>query len=90
MKRSIQDERLVGACFSASTDSLGNPVASNNDQSPSSSHVDLSAEAGDPDLSLSETERMEDEMIAGNAFYDEKTGCCASCGGPRMAVSFGL
>ena len=74
MKRSIQDERLVGACFSASTDALGNPVASSNDQSPSSSHVDLSAEAGDPDLSLSETERMEDEMIAGNAFYDEKTG----------------
>ncbi|KAM7193609.1 Protein-tyrosine phosphatase-like protein [Rhypophila sp. PSN 637] len=74
MKRSIQDERLVGACFSAATDSLGNPVATASDSSPSSSHVDLSAESADTDLSLSETERMEDEMIAGNAFYDEKTG----------------
>ena len=75
MKRSIQDERLVGACFSASMDSLDNPAAANADSSPSSSHVDLSAEGADGDASLSETERMEDEMIAGgNAYFDEKTG----------------
>lgn len=77
MKRSIQDERLVGACFSALADSLDATSPPNPDQSPSSSHVDLSAESADADLSLSETERMrrEDELIAGtNALYDEKTG----------------
>ncbi len=76
MKRSIQDERLVGACFSA-LDSPDVPPPANPERSPSSSHVDLSAESADADLSLSETERMrmEDEMIAGtHALYDEKTG----------------
>lgn len=74
MKRSIQDERLVGACFSASMDSFDNPTTANSDSSPSSSHVDLSAEGAD-DMTLSETERIEDELIAGNnAYYDEKTG----------------
>ncbi|KAK1751776.1 putative phosphoinositide 3-phosphatase [Echria macrotheca] len=73
MKRSIQDERLVSACFSASTDIVD--ASTNTDPSPSSSHVDLSADSTDPEISLSETERMEDEMISGaNAFYDEKTG----------------
>jgi hypothetical protein len=77
MKRSIQDERLVGACFSASMDSLDTTAPPNPERSPSSSHVDLSADSADTDLSLSETERMrmEDELIAGsNAQYDEKTG----------------
>ena len=77
MKRSIQDERLVGACFSATVDSSDAISPANPDQSPSSSHVDLSTESADADLSLSETERMrmEDELIAGpNALYDEKTG----------------
>ncbi|KAK4204484.1 protein-tyrosine phosphatase-like protein [Triangularia verruculosa] len=81
MKRSIQDEKLVGACFSASTDFLDgtSPVNANTqaDHSPSSSHVDLSADSPDvnTDLSLSETERMEDELIAApNVMYDEKTG----------------
>ena len=77
MKRSIQDERLVGACFSALADSLDATSPPDPDRSPSSSHVDLSAESADADLSLSETERMrrEDELIAGpNALYDEKTG----------------
>ncbi|KAK4156707.1 protein-tyrosine phosphatase-like protein [Chaetomidium leptoderma] len=79
MKRSIQDERLVGACFSASVDSLDTTAAANIEPSPSSSHVDLSAESADADMSLSETERMrmEDELIAGtgtSAQYDEKTG----------------
>ncbi|KAL2156342.1 hypothetical protein VTH82DRAFT_1087 [Thermothelomyces myriococcoides] len=76
-KRSIQDERLVGACFSASMDSLEATHSASRDRSPSSSHVDLSAESADSDASLSETERMrmEDELIAGSsAQYDEKTG----------------
>jgi len=76
MKRSIQDERLVGACFSASTDALDTSASTTAaDRSPASSHIDLSAENTDADLSLSEAERMEDELIGGsNAFYDEKTG----------------
>ncbi|KAK3368113.1 protein-tyrosine phosphatase-like protein [Podospora didyma] len=77
MKRSIQDERLVGACFSAASDFIDAPLPANADQSPSSSHVDLSAdsaEIAENDLTMSETERMEDELIAGNAFYDDKTG----------------
>ncbi|KAK0722759.1 protein-tyrosine phosphatase-like protein [Lasiosphaeria miniovina] len=74
MKRSIQDERLVGACFSAASDLTDTPPSAIADQSPSSSHVDLSAESADADMSLSETERREDELITGNAFYDEKTG----------------
>jgi hypothetical protein len=75
MKRSIQDERLVGACFSASTDSLDISSSANPEHSPSSSQLDLSADGLDADISLSETERMEDELIASpNALYDEKTG----------------
>jgi hypothetical protein len=78
MKRSIQDERLVGACFSASVDSVDATSPADMDRSPSSSHVDLSAESADADMSLSETERMrmEDDLIAGanNTQYDEKTG----------------
>jgi hypothetical protein len=77
MKRSIQDERLVGACFSATAESLDATAPASADRSPSSSHVDLSAESADVDMSSSETERMrmEDELIAGtSAQYDEKTG----------------
>ncbi|KAK4106226.1 phosphatases II [Parathielavia hyrcaniae] len=77
MKRSIQDERLVGACFSASTESLDSTSPAPSEQSPSSSHVDLSADSADAELSLSETERMrmEDDLIAGASVqYDEKTG----------------
>jgi myotubularin-related protein 6/7/8 len=73
MKRSIQDERLVAACFSVS-DSLDTLLSSSPDRSPSSSHVDLSADA---DLSGPELERirMEDELIAGaGPQYDPKTG----------------
>ncbi|KAK4235501.1 protein-tyrosine phosphatase-like protein [Achaetomium macrosporum] len=77
-KRSIQDERLVGACFSASLESSDTASPpSDPDRSPSFSTVDLSADNADADLSLSEMERMrqEDELIAGaNAQYDEKTG----------------
>ncbi|KAK0621345.1 protein-tyrosine phosphatase-like protein [Bombardia bombarda] len=75
MKRSIQDERLVGACFSAAMDFTETPAPTNADEGAISGLVDLSAESSDVDLSLSETERMEDELIAGgNALYDEKTG----------------
>lgn len=71
-KRSVQDERLVGACFSASMDSWDNPSIGNTGPSPCSSQVDLSPDGPD-ELSVSETERMEDELIAGsNAYYDEK------------------
>ena len=74
-KRSIQDESLVAACFSASvelTDTSALPHAS---QSPATSQPDLSSEpTSDVDGGLSETELMEDELIAGAALYDEKTG----------------
>jgi hypothetical protein len=72
-KRCVQDERLVGACFSASADA---PDASSSpallEPSPATSQTDLS-DSIEPDLS--DTERLEDEFIAGaNAIYDEKTG----------------
>lgn len=74
-KRSIQDESLVAACFSASvelTDASTLPHASH---SPATSQPDLSSEpTSDVDGGLSETELMEDELIAGAALYDEKTG----------------
>jgi hypothetical protein len=72
-KRSIQDERLVGACFSASTEFPDTSSAAQvPDHSPYSSQTDLS-EGPEPDLA--DTERLEDEFIAGaNAIYDEKTG----------------
>ena len=78
MKRSIQDERLVGACFSASTDFLDAPgssaaaAAATVEHSPQASQVDL---AESVESELTDTERLEDELIAGaNAIYDEKTG----------------
>lgn len=77
LKRSIQDERLVGACFTAYTDSLNTSPARHREPSPSTSQVDLSAESADAGPSQSETERVrgEDEPAAdGNVLYDEKTG----------------
>ncbi|KAK4140541.1 protein-tyrosine phosphatase-like protein [Dichotomopilus funicola] len=78
LNRSIQDERLVGACFSASVDSPDTNTPVMVERSASSSHVDLSADSVDIDMSSSETERirMEDELIAGanTQQYDEKTG----------------
>lgn len=72
-KRSIQDERLVSACFSASTDFPGtSPSPTGLEQSPSTSQVDL-PEPMEPELS--DMERLEDEFIAeANVMYDEKTG----------------
>ncbi|KAK3939926.1 putative phosphoinositide 3-phosphatase [Diplogelasinospora grovesii] len=73
MKRSVQDESLVSACFSASTEIIDSTPSGEADEGPSSSHVDLSADK--PEADMSETERMEDELIAGTtALYDEKTG----------------
>lgn len=77
LKRNIQDERLVSACFAASSDLLDPSGPETGDAtSPSSSQVDVvSVEAPDVDLSLSETARMEDELAAGtNTLYDQKTG----------------
>jgi myotubularin-related protein 6/7/8 len=75
-KRSIQDERLVGACFSPTTGGMDpdSPAIAASDEIPSTSEVDLSTEDAAVDSDMSETERLEDELIAGNALYDEKTG----------------
>ncbi|KAI0181008.1 phosphatases II [Hypoxylon sp. FL1284] len=75
--RSIQDEKLVSACFSASAtvefngmEAAGQETA---EPSPSSSLADLRGDRQDPDTS--DTERLEDELIAGNdANVDAKTG----------------
>lgn len=65
--RSIQDERLVGACFSALNANETSPTASA-DPSPPVSQQDTSS---DQDLSI--TERLEDDLIAASdAFYDDK------------------
>lgn len=61
--RSIQDEKLVNACFSASAqlDEGESPSQTISRASPASSQVDLSLPADDD---FSETERLEDEMIS--------------------------
>ncbi|KAI0014020.1 phosphatases II [Xylariaceae sp. FL0662B] len=70
--RSIQDEKLVGACFSASATIEFNGLE-NVEPSPASSQVDLRAESLDAEAS--DTERLEDELIAcSNENYDSKTG----------------
>lgn len=65
--RSVQDEKLVSACFSASipvddSDSVSTPKSRS---SPSTSQTDLSLESTEGELS--DTERLEDEMIAATA-----------------------
>ncbi|KAI1761042.1 phosphatases II [Hypoxylon sp. FL1150] len=75
--RSIQDEKLVSACFSASAtvefngvDVAGQETA---EPSPSSSQVDLRGDSQDADIS--DTERFEDDLIAGSDLnVDSKTG----------------
>ncbi|KAI1646976.1 phosphatases II [Daldinia loculata] len=74
--RSIQDEKLVSACFSASAtvefNGIEAPVADTTEPSPASSHADLRDTL---DTETSETERLEDELIAGDeSNYDTKTG----------------
>ncbi|RYO76695.1 hypothetical protein DL766_000719 [Monosporascus sp. MC13-8B] len=76
--RSIQDEKLVGACFSASAtvefNGLEASAADTAEPSPSSSQASLcedSFEVAEP----SDTERIEDELIAaGDSSCDTKTG----------------
>ena len=62
--RSIQDEKLVSACFSASAQVDDGDTASSNISrgSPASSQPDLPSYGADGELS--ETEQIEDEMIA--------------------------
>ncbi|KAI1340465.1 phosphatases II [Xylariaceae sp. FL0016] len=75
--RSIQDEKLVGACFSASAtvefNGLDAPTVNTATPSPASSVGDL--RAASLEAEGSDMERLEDEMIAGSdANYDSKTG----------------
>ena len=65
--RSIQDEKLVSACFSASAqvDEGETDSSTISRESPASSQTDLPFSA--PSDELSETERIEDEMIASSA-----------------------
>lgn len=62
--RSIQDEKLVSACFSASASLADNDLSSstNSRASPSSSQTDLNYPNVDGEIS--ETEKLEDELIA--------------------------
>jgi myotubularin-related protein 6/7/8 len=62
--RSIQDEKLVSACFSASAHPDDNeyPSSTQSRASPSSSQPDLGLAS--PEGELSETERLEDELIS--------------------------
>lgn len=72
--RSIQDERLVGACFYPSTDFMSSPANGQTDGSPASSQQDLAA-LPQADSDLSETERLEEDMLtAPEIIYDEETG----------------
>lgn len=75
--RSPQDERIVGASFSASAtvefDGLDVPVAETAEPSPSSSQADLREPSLDPESFA--TAQLEDELIAaGDSNYDPKTG----------------
>ncbi|KAI1478624.1 phosphatases II [Daldinia eschscholtzii] len=74
--RSIQDEKLVSACFSASAtvefNGIETPGVDTTEPSPASSQADLRDTL---DSETSDTERLEDELIAGDENnYDAKTG----------------
>ncbi|KAH8653362.1 protein-tyrosine phosphatase-like protein [Xylariales sp. PMI_506] len=76
--RSVQDEKIVSASFSASAtvefNGLDVPSAETAEPSPASSQVDIRGDAGVDSESL-ETTQLEDELIAGGAAnYDTKTG----------------
>ncbi|KAI0022060.1 protein-tyrosine phosphatase-like protein [Xylariomycetidae sp. FL0641] len=75
--RSIQDEKLVGACFSASAtvefNGLDVPTIETAEPSPSSSQADLRAASSEGNTS--EAERMEDELLAaGGTDVDSQSG----------------
>ncbi|KAI6379151.1 hypothetical protein MCOR25_002129 [Pyricularia grisea] len=72
--RSIQDERLVGACFSAAIADSG--AGGSFDSSPSTSQTD-SPVVSVPEPGLTETDRHEDAVVGGPGTtfeFDEKTG----------------
>ncbi|KAI1818815.1 phosphatases II [Poronia punctata] len=66
--RSIQDEKLVSACFSASATieftGIETPMIETAEPSPASSQVDIRRSSAE----TTDTERLEDELIAG---YDD-------------------
>ncbi|KAI0202758.1 protein-tyrosine phosphatase-like protein [Astrocystis sublimbata] len=73
--RSIQDEKLVSACFSASAtvefngiDLLGPATA---EPSPASSQVDLRGASLEVESQSSDTERLEDELLNNNGSNDD-------------------
>lgn len=75
--RSIQDEKLVSACFSASATVEFNGIETSAPEtaepSPASSQVDIRGESIETETS--DTERLEDELIDGaDSNYDSKTG----------------
>ncbi|KAI1433979.1 phosphatases II [Xylaria sp. CBS 124048] len=80
--RSIQDEKLVSACFSASAtvefNGLDTLTVDTIEPSPSSSQTDLrssSLEGDTGDSGKSDTERLEDELIVEKeAKFDTQTG----------------
>lgn len=73
--RSIQDEKLVGACFSASATveftGLETPTIDTAEPSPASSQVDLRGSSFEAETT--DTEHLEDELIAG-CEDDSQTG----------------
>ncbi|KAI3337042.1 phosphatases II, partial [Xylariaceae sp. AK1471] len=74
--RSIQDEKLVSACFSASATveftGLEVPTLETAEPSPSSSQIDLRGSSFEAETT--DTERLEDELISGTeANYDTQT-----------------
>ncbi|KAL8370878.1 hypothetical protein RB595_000968 [Gaeumannomyces hyphopodioides] len=73
--RSIQDERLVGACFSAAVPDQGGG-AINSEPSPPTSQSDAPSVAV-PEVELTDTEPQEDAAVAGTGIpleFDETTG----------------
>ncbi|KAK2070112.1 hypothetical protein P8C59_004640 [Phyllachora maydis] len=74
LRRSIQDESLVAACFSAPGGSGDTSLSALNDASPSTTQVDLSTESNSAPAELSGSEGLEDDLHAGHGLYDEKTG----------------
>ncbi|KAI8634949.1 phosphatases II [Xylariaceae sp. FL1651] len=75
--RSIQDEKLVSACFSASAtvefNGLEVPTLDTAEPSPASSQHDLRGSSFEADKA--DTERLEDELLTGDDVnYDPQTG----------------
>jgi myotubularin-related protein 6/7/8 len=70
--RSVQDEKLVSACFSATASKESGSLTPMVKPSPSGSQVDLAEYVNDGDLS--DTERLEDEMIAAATEGDTSLG----------------